>query len=45
MLQCLHLALTEVSVYKPYTYLDEIEVSDNTGLLSGRPLILSPVHL
>lgn len=45
MLQCPHLTLTKVSVYKPYICLDEIEVSANAGLLAGSPLILSPVDL
>ena len=45
MLQCLHLTLTKVRVYKPYIYLNEIEVSANTGLLAESPLTLSPVDL
>lgn len=45
MLQCLPLTLTKVSVYKPYIFLDAVELLANTSLLVGSLLILSPMDL
>ena len=39
------MVVTFTGVHRPYSYIHEVEVPANTGLLAGRPLLLSPMDL